>query len=496
MKGYAWRARSPHTRSFLRVTLLALLLLFGLPLLPSGSAWVFGSSPRSVLIDGREPSGQHAPTRSPHVASPHMQQPRGPTFSADIRGIITSVTTEYLRRVLRLAEAADANALIIQMSASGGVLRDLRPFAGEIAKAHVPVVVYVTPAGTQAGAAGALFLSAAHISVLAPRTSFGSPYPLTQVDTLLLQQTRDLVLDSVADQLRSWNAARGRNTDWVDRAVREGVVLTNEQAFAAHPPAVDLVAADQDELLMLLEGRAVKLADGRNVQLTTLGQSVTPVEPTIWEGLRLALANPTIAFILLALGALAIYLELGAPGTSIFAGIGVVLLTGSVAGLLVLPIHVWSLLLLVLGFVLIGVEFFAPIHGALVVTGLALVLVGALNLIDPVQAPGAKIDPWIVPVAVLVLGALAACIVWAAVRNRWRPVLTGIEALIGRVGVATSDLAPQGTVRLDGESWSAVADVEPIHAGEQVQIVAVEGVILWVQPFEGELPGVIGQGGM
>ena len=68
-------------------------------------------------------------------------------------------------------------------------------------------------------------------------------------------------------------------------------------------------------------------------------------------------------------------------------------------------------------------------------------------------------------------------------RNRSRPVLTGIEALIGRVGVAISDLAPQGMVRVDGEVWSAVADAEPIHAGDQVQIVAVEGVTLWVQPL-------------
>jgi len=408
---------------------------------------------------------------------------RSPISVAQIQGIVTSVIIGYLRRALQSAEAADANALIIQMSSSGGVLRDMRPFAGEIARARVPVVVYVAPAGTHAGAVGALFLSAAHISVLAPRTSFGSPYPLTQVDAVLSQQPRDLVLDSVADQLRDWNVARGRNTAWVDRAVREGLVLTNEQANAMTPPAVDLVAADPEQLLTLLDGRVVKLEDGRSVQLTTLGQTVTPLAPTLWEGLRLALADPTIAFILLALGALAIYLEFGAPGTSVFAGIGVVLLAGAATGLLVLPIHLWSLLLLLLGFVLIGVEFIIPIHGALVVTGLALVLVGALNLIDPGQAPGATINPWVVPVAALVLGALAGSSIWAAVRNRSRPVLTGIEALIGRVGVAISDLAPQGTVRVDGEVWSAVADAEPIHAGDQVQIVAVEGVTLWVQPL-------------
>jgi membrane-bound serine protease (ClpP class) len=465
------------------MTLLTLLLLFGLSSLCSGSNRAVVHSPRTFLISAAAPLSIHSPPEAPRTTASLLPQSRGPIYSAEIHGVITSVTIAYLRRILQLAEATDANVLIIQMSPTGGVLRALRPFAGEIANAHVPVAVYVAPQGTQAGAAGALFLSAAHISALAPRTSFGSPDPLAQADTVLSQQTRELVLDNVTDQLRSWNTARGRNTDWVDRAVREGVVLSNEQAIAADPPAVDLVAADLEELLTLLEGRAVKLADGRMVQLATLGQTVTPVAPTLWEGLRLALANPTIAFLLLAMGALAIYLELGAPGTSLFAGVGVVLLAGAVAGLLALPIHGWSLLLLLFGFVLIGVEFFVPIHGALLVTGIALVLVGALNLIDPVQAPGITINPWVVPVAVLALGGLAASSIWAAVRNRARPVLTGIESLIGQVGVAISDLTPQGMVRVEGEVWSAVADGEPIHAGDQVQIVAVAGVTLWVQPL-------------
>jgi membrane-bound serine protease (ClpP class) len=452
--------------------LLALLLILALP-------WLRPDHLRAAGATARAPWSDVSRAVSP------PQQPHGPIYRAEIHGVVTSVTIEYLRRALHLAEAANANALIVLVSSTGGVLRELRPFAGEIAKARIPVVVYIAPAGTHAGAAGLLFASAAHISALAPDTSFGSPGPLAQVDEVLSQQTRDLVLDSVADQVRTWNAAHGRNTAWVDRAIREGVVLNNEQAISMTPPAADMVVADQEELLALLDGRIVTLDDGRSVQLATLGQHITLVEPTLWEGLRLALANPTIAFILLLLGALAIYLELGAPGTSIFAGIGVVLLAGAGAGLLVLPIHPWSLLVLLLGLILIGVEFFAPIHGGLVVTGLALVLVGALNLIDPIQAPGAAINLWVLPVAALAVGALAVCIIWAVARTRIQPVLTGIEALIGRSGVAISDLVPQGTVRVDGEVWSAIADSAPIRAGEPVQIVDVEGVTVWVQPSDG-----------
>ncbi|HJZ50462.1 MAG TPA: nodulation protein NfeD, partial [Roseiflexaceae bacterium] len=276
------------------------------------------------------------------------QAARGPVYVAEAQGTITSVTIEYLRDALRLAEASNANLLLIRVSSAGAVLRDARPFAGEIATARVPVVVYVAPSGTNAGAGGALLLSAAHLSAMAPGTRFGSPYPLAQVDEALTQQTRDLVLDSVTNQIRTWNAERGRNTEWVDRAVREGLVMTNEQASSLRPPAIDLVAASQEELLTLLDGRQVKLQDGRTVQLATLGRDATPITPTAWQSVRLALSNPALAFVLLVLGALSLCLEFAAPGTSIFAGIGVVLLVAAGLGLLALPLNWWAALLLVL----------------------------------------------------------------------------------------------------------------------------------------------------
>ncbi len=414
------------------------------------------------------------------------QAGRGPLFVVEAQGTVTSVTIGYLQRALRLAEASDASALIIKLESGGGVLRDIRPFAGEIAKARVPVVVYVAPAGTQSGAAGALFLSAAHISAMGPGTSFGSPDPLTRVDTALTQQTRDLVLDSVTDQIRDWNAARGRNTDWIDRAVREGVVLTNEQAISMNPPAVDLVAADQEELLTLLDGRVVKLSDGRSAQLATLGRTPTVVAPTLWEQLRLALANPTVAFVLLVMGALAIYLEIAAPGTTIFAGVGAVLLAGAVLGLLALPVRWWSVLLLLLAFGLIGAEFFAPTHGALAITGIALVVVGALTLIDPAQAPDTAIAIWVVVLVALGLATFAAMGVWLAFRTRAQPVATGQEGMIGKLAEVRQRLDPEVMVFVEGALWRAVSEDGVVDTGDWVRVVAIHDLRLIVQQIDKE----------
>jgi membrane-bound serine protease (ClpP class) len=408
------------------------------------------------------------------------QAAAGPIYVAEIQGTVTSVTIGYLRRALNLAEAANANALIIKIDSTGGVLRDMRPFAGEIALARVPVVIYVAP-GTDSGAAGTLFLSAAEISAMAPATSFGTAYPLTQVDDALTQQTRDMVLDSVTDQIRGWNAERGRNIEWVDRAVREGVVLTNEQASALRPPAVDLVAASQDELLTLLDGRQVKLHDGRTVQLATLGRSLTPLNPTAWESVRLALANPTIAFVLLVLGALSLCLEFAAPGTSVFAGIGVVLLIAAGLGLLVLPLNWWAVVLLVLALGLIVAEFVVHSHGALAVTGLALLVVGALNLIDAAQAPGVLVAVWVIVLVGLALATIVALGVWLAFRSRSQPVATGQEAMIGKLAEVRQRLDPDGMVFVEGALWQAISENGPAEVGDWVRVSAVHELRLVVR---------------
>jgi membrane-bound serine protease (ClpP class) len=422
-------------------------------------------------------------------AGPAAAQPAsGPIYVVETHGTITSVTIGYLRNALRLAEASNANLLLIRVSSAGAVLRDARPFAGELATARVPVAVYIAPSGISAGAAGVLFLSAAHVSAMAPGTSFGSPYPLARVDEALTQQTRDLVIDSATDQIRSWNADRGRNTEWVDRAVREGLVLTNQQASALNPPAIDLVAASQEELLALLDGRQVKLHDGRTAQLATLGRGVTPIAPTAWESIRLTLSNPTVAFVLLVLGALSLCLEFAAPGTTVFAGVGAVLLVTAGLGLLVLPLNWWAALLLILALGLIVAEFVAHSHGALAVTGLALLVMGALNLIDSQQAPGVMIAVWVVLLVGLILATLVALGVWLALRSRDQPAATGQQAMIGRLAEVRRRLDPDGMVFVEGALWQAISENGTAEIGDWVRVTAVHDLRLVVRPLGADAP--------
>jgi membrane-bound serine protease (ClpP class) len=412
------------------------------------------------------------------------QAERGPVYTVEVNDVITSVQIDYLQRALQVAEASDATALIVNLKSEGAVLRAIRPFAVAVAEAEVPVVVYVTPPGTNSGAAGAFFLSAAHIAAMAPDTSFGTPVPLATVDETLSEQTQDLVLDSVADQLREWNESRERSTAWIDQAVRDGVVRTNQQASATEPPAIDIIARDQEQLYTLLEGRVVELDSGDEVQLQTLGRSTTPIEPTLWESFLLWLADPTTAFILLVLAAIAIYAELVTPGTGIAAGLGIVLLLGALLGLLVLPVRWISVGGLILAFSLIAADLFVPTHGGLTVAGLVLMVVSAMTLIDSAQAPGVVVALWAILMVVLTIAAFAAVSIWLIVRTRRTPVKTGQEGMVGRLAEVRKTLDPQGMVFVDGALWRAVSEDGVIEQGDWVRITAVHELRLMVRRIE------------
>lgn len=427
---------------------------------------------------------------APGAAAPPAQiaPTAGPIYTIEVTSTLTTATISYMRRSLRVAEAAHAQALIIMLSSSGGILSELRPLAADLYAAAVPVVVYIAPSGTQSSAPGAFLLSAAHLSAMAPETSFGSAYPLASVDPALTQQSSALVSDSIADQLRDWNRARGRSAAWVDQAIQSGAILTSQQAAATTPPTIDIVAADQAQLQALLDGRVVTLADQSEVAIATLGQPTIAITPTLAELVWQLLAEPNVAFALLILGALAISLEVAAPGTSLFAGIGIVMLIGAAVGLVALPVQWWAIALLLGGLALLGLEFVVSSHGGLTVAGLGLLAAGGLNLIDPVQAPGASVTPWAVATIVIGLAAVVGLGFGLALRARRAPLATGSESLIGRTAEVRQRLEPHGMVFVDGALWQAISEEGAVEVGDWVRIVAIHRLRLLVRPIEGTQP--------
>jgi membrane-bound serine protease (ClpP class) len=275
----------------------------------------------------------------------------------------------------------------------------------------------------------------------------------------------------------------------VERAVREGVILNNEQASSGSPPAIDLVARDLAELTTLLEGRAVTLANGEQRIISSLGRTLQPLPPGVWESILLALANPTIAFMLLVMAAMAGYAELVSPTVGVLGGIGFVLLIGALIGLVALPVRWWGMGLLLLAFALLAADLFTPSHGGLTVVGLVLLITGALNLFDSEQAPGAQVAGWAIALVGVSVASFAGLGLVLALRAAQRPITTGQESMVGRIAEVRKRLEPEGMVFVEGALWQAIAEDELIDVGELVEVTAVHELRLFVRrPHNANIP--------
>lgn len=183
---------------------------------------------------------------------------------------------------------------------------------------------------------------------------------------------------------------------------------------------------------------------------------------------------------------MAVYLELASPGVGAFAGIGLVLLVAAGAGLVVLPLRPWAVVVLLLALVLIGAEFVVHSHGALTIAGLGLLVIGALNLVDPLQAPGASVAPWAVGMVAAGLAGVGALAVTLALRSRARPAALGPEALVGQLAEVRARLDPRGMVFVDGALWQAISEEGPAEPGDWVRVTAVHNLQLIVRPLDAE----------
>lgn len=207
--------------------------------------------------------------------------------------------------------------------------------------------------------------------------------------------------------------------------------------------------------------------------------------PETQSGILSALADPNLAYLLLSLGFLGLLAELYQPGMIVPGVLGALALLLAFVLLASLPTNWAGILLLFLAAAFFVAELFTEGFGPLAVGGLLAFIAGSLLLFRPLPGeeaaqPGLSVSPWLVATMSLGVTGFFLLVGRAVFKASRTPVSTGAQAMIGRVGVATSDLTPAGVVRVEGEAWSAVSEDGPIEAGKEVQVIAVEGVTLKV----------------
>ncbi|MFQ5767873.1 MAG: nodulation protein NfeD, partial [Acidobacteriota bacterium] len=317
----------------------------------------------------------------------------------EIRDVLVPVTRDYLERALAEASRRNARLVIIELDTPGGLVTTVRSMVTAILDSAVPVVVHVTPSGASAASGGVFLVLAADVAAMAPISDMGAAHPIygagaNKPDDILLTKAEN----ELAAFARSLAVHRHRNPDLAEKMVRESHSYSSREALDAG--LIDALAADRSELIEWLDGREVVRYDGQKVVLHLDGLQVEPIPRTTREHLLGILSQPTMAFFLLGLGLLGLYVEITHPGALLPGAVGVLslLLFGLASQLL--PVNWLAVALIGVGAGLLLLELKVMSYGALTVGGLGCLVIGGLMLFN--GPPELQ-----VPHSVIIAGALS-----------------------------------------------------------------------------------------
>jgi membrane-bound serine protease (ClpP class) len=390
---------------------------------------------------------------------------------------IQPISAEYVDRAIEHARQTNADAVLIELRTPGGLVDSTRAIIQKILASPVPVIVYVAPSGANAASAGFFILESADIAAMAPGTNTGAAHPVILGGEKMDDVMKAKMENDSAAFMRSFVGPRGRNVQLAESAVRESKSWTDQEALQQH--LIDVVARDQDDLFHQLEGRTVKRFDGKQEKLHLVGDSVDEMPMTLRQRILDFLLDPNIAFLVLAVGALALYAEFNHPGAVVPGVVGIVFILLALFALNLLPTRYASFTLIIAAFVLFVLEAKFATHGVLGLGGIVLLTLGGLLLVDG-PIPQMRVNLWTALGVSVPFGAITVFLMGIAIRARRNKVVTGSQGMIGAVGQARTDIDPEGKVFVQGELWNAHAPSR-VGMGEQVVVRKVEGLELEVE---------------
>ena len=400
----------------------------------------------------------------------------GPIFIVKAEGIVNPVMSEYIIRNLNEAAAAGASLVVIELDTPGGLDLSMRDIVKALLASPVPVAVYVAPAGSRAASAGVFITMAADIAAMTPGTNIGSAHPVAMNGKEMDETMTKKVENDAASYIKSIAEKRGRNAVWAEKAVRESVNITSDEALKLK--VIDLVAEDTESLLARLDGRKIQLA-GKEVTLRTSRAKRVAVEMGLRHRILDAITNPNVAYILMMIGMVGLYFELSNPG-AIFPGvIGAICIILAFYSFQTLPVNYAGLILIVLGAAFFVIELSVVSFGLLTIAGIISFTLGSLMLFDS-PLPFMRVSLSVILPTVIAVSVFFAAMVYYAVRIYKQPPVSGTESIIGVKGTASTNVDPEGKVFVSGEYWNADSS-EHIKKGDKVAVVNITGLKLTVK---------------
>ncbi len=440
------------------------------------------------------------------LGSTPLAQADGTAILLDLEGAIGVATAEFIINGIEEAEDRGAELVIIRMDTPGGLVSPMRDIVKAILGSDVPVATYVSPDGARADSAGTYILLASHIAAMAPTTHLGAATPVAlgggwpgdkdgsddkdasdddeESDEKEEKDATDSgssmekkVMNDAIAYIRGLAEAHGRNADWAEKAVTEAATLTATEALENN--VIDLIAANQAELLQKINGRELKV-NNRTVVLETESVEVVTLEPSWRLKVLGTIASPEVALLLLMIGIYGLLFEGYNPGAIVPAVAGVICLLLAAYALQVLPVNYAGLALIIVGIVLIVAEAVVPSFGALGIGGIAAFIFGAIMMFDS-GVPGFGISVTFVVGLAVVAGLFLLWLVSYLVRLRRRGAVSGRASIIGGSATAMQSFTGEGKVWLEGEAWAAVSKV-PVEKDQEVVVRSMDGLTLEVEP--------------
>jgi membrane-bound serine protease (ClpP class) len=388
---------------------------------------------------------------------------------------ISPGVADFLISGIERANDENAACLIIEMDTPGGLAESMRSIIKAILASRIPVIVFVAPSGARAASAGVMITMAADIAAMAPGTNIGAAHPVGIGGKDINKTMSDKVINDMVAHAKSVAEKRGRNAEWVEKAIRESVAVTETEALEKN--IIDVVANDIDDLIKQINGRTV--ADKGVLKLADSKKKI--IEEGVRTKILKTISDPNIAYILLMIGLAGLYFELSHPG-AIFPGvIGGISLILAFFALQTLPVNYAGILLILLAIVLFIMEMKITSYGLLSVAGIVSLLLGSLMLFQG-SSPEFNLS-WrvFIPTIVLISGffVFVAGLVFRAQRAKPK---TGTSGLIGEIGIVRKSIKPEGKVFIHGELWNAISK-EDIPEGTKVRVVDVVNLVLEVEPL-------------